>query len=193
MPSLFYSEMFRPGLPLTSLFIETVVEELSKLPKDQREDRFFSILEESVTRCGLLDGLPSEEQVVDLATRLGERSRGLGGSGAAGAPPDGSGKRFAGYLISWASSLRIDRLCLYAAGYDYRLAEYYYRSLDQQTLVAIANAKLELELERAKVGFEAALFGFGGRYKDTPDENTQVFDLTGDNPGAEVALKNMGF
>jgi hypothetical protein len=190
MPSIFHRARFSIRTPLTSLFLEHFSLELTKLTPEEREDQFVEVLARCMEECGLSEGPPSDDQLIEIADRLnqvvpteetedGQTLRG--------------GSHFSGYFIEWSGKLRADGLCLYLADYDYPRANRLYCELDQQLVVAIASEKLRLEFERARVAFEAALFGFGGSYKGSPQGDEKVFDLTKDNAAAEVALKNFGF
>jgi hypothetical protein len=191
MPSVFYNEFFRTDPPLTSLFVEYIASRLADLPEQDREQAYLKVVSEGLVACRLVEGRPSEDLAVSVAIRLGEATGQAGAKGGGGETQ--AGRFFAGYLTEWATKLNPEGLCCYLADYDYDRAYRYYCELDQQTLVAIAHDKLGLELERARVGFEAALFGFGGKYKGTPGEADKEFDLTKDSAAAEVALKNLGF
>ena len=191
MPSIFYNDVVLHRLPVTCLFMEYVTATLADLPKEEREEQFYQVLATGLQVCGVIEGVPTEEQVAEIARRMAEqveKQEERGGSQKAGA-----GAYFAGYLTAWAGKLSSEGICFYVANYDYDLARRLYCEIDQQTLSAIAKDKLQLEFERARVGFEASLFGFGGKYKDTPSEADCEFDLTKDSKAAEAALKSFGF
>jgi hypothetical protein len=192
MPSLFFQDFFRQGPPLTSLFIEFVAETLAALPEDERQEKFLEAISQGMERCELSDGPPSAEAVVEIAVRL-ESHYSTQSEQKKASGPSGAGKTFLGYFIEWAAKLDMVQLCLYTADWDPVAGRALYCEVDQALVVATAHDKLRLETERARVGFEAALFGFGGRYKDTPSEADRSFDLSSDNASAEVALKSLGF
>jgi hypothetical protein len=192
VPSLFFQDFFRQGPPLTSLFIEYVAEALAALPEDQRQDRFIDVIAEGLLKCELTDGTPSPAQVVEIATRLEEHYKAEQKPAKSG-DKSSAGKSFLGYLIDWAAHLDMVQLSLYASDFNPVLARQLYCEVDQALVVATAHDKLRLETERARAAFEAALFGFGGRYKDTPSEHDRSFDLTADDASAEVMLKSLGF
>jgi hypothetical protein len=194
MPSLFYTEFFRKEVPLTSLLVEYVSERMKLVSPTAQDEEFAQVLSDGLQACGLVDGVPTQEQVIAIARRLGElaeeaASRGEGGSESQ------AGKNFAGYFMEWRSKLDPCGLCLFLADHNPDLARAYFCELDQSVLVAIARDKLTLEFERARLGFEASLFSFGGKYKGSPSTNEadKEFDLTKDSAAAEVALKNFGF
>lgn len=191
MATPFYTDLLTDELPITSLFMEYVTTHLAAMPADEREDRFYELLTTGLQVCDVTKGAPTDTQVEDVARRISERAQEK--EDDASPSKSGAGRFFAGYLTEWAGKLDPTALCLYAANYDYWLARRYYCELDQQTLAAIARNKLQLEFERARATFEASLFGFGGKYKDTPSGADSEFDLSKDDKAAEMALRSFGF
>jgi hypothetical protein len=190
--SIFYDDYFRVGPPVTGLLFEKIMDTL-KGEVEQGFERLPSVVADSLVECGLVDGTATEEAVVHVLQGLDRIAKANTTADKEVSETDPAGKFFAGYLAGWAGKLDVAGLCLYVADYDFFKARDYYTQLDQQTLVAIAHDKLQFEFERARVSFEAAMFGFGGSYKGSSDANTEEFDLTSDNASAEVLLKNLGF
>lgn len=192
MASEFYRDYFDRKIPLTGLFIEHLGNKMKKAPEDIDPVMLLEILEECLIETGLLKE-PTEEQLVsvlkDLQSCYEEGKKDTEGTTWS----NNKGKNFAGYLQEWATSLSYDKLCLYVAGFDYVKAREYFETRDQRSIVAIADEKLRLEFELARVSFEASLFGFGGGYKATPKEGDADFDLTSDDEVAVEALKSFGF
>lgn len=191
MPSEFYLERFERKIPLTGMFLERMGKLISAAGEVDDEG-MVEIIAQAMVDAGLVEE-PTDEAVagiiVDLNAIYGDKKD----KKEEEDKPTGKGKHFAGYFAEWASSLSFDKLCFYAAGFDYAKAREYFVTLDQRSVVAIADEKLRLEFELARVSFEAALFGFGGGYKNTPREGESVFDLSSGGQDAEKALKNLGF
>ena len=190
MPTLFYKSHFSPELPITFLFTEHLMAVLQGIEPQEREEKFVEVVALSLQVCGVTKGAPTEEELVSVIERLNEQA--LKEREEDDLAIQG-GRNFAGYFIQWAGKLHAEALTLFLADYDFERARRYYCELDQQAVIAIASERLRLEFERARVSFEAALFGFGGSYKGSPKDGDADFDLTKDNATAEVMLKNFGF
>lgn len=192
MATLFYEDRFERRLPLTGLFIECFGKEVAEIDNPSGAD-IVRVISETLIKCGLVEGEPSEEDVVYVVERMNLLAADGEVKGKGADAPNGKGKFFAGYFMEWASGLEFHALCLYAAGYDYEKARRLYEEVDHKSLIAIAHEKLQFDFERARVALEASLFGFGGGYKDTPksDDSSNVIDLTGDSPEADRILKSM--
>ena len=188
MPSHFYQDRFIHTIPLTGLFVEHLgikVKEAGGLT----EENVVPTIAQCLVDCGLVEKEATEAQVAGVIERLQEiEKKDLEGKGER-SPDTGKGKYFAGYLTDWATNLNYVQLCLYAADFDYPRARKYFEEVDQQSLIALAHDKLRFDFERARVSFEAALFGFGGKYKDTPGEGDSVIDLTQDGEDANKRLE----
>mgnify|MGYP007121429854 CR=1 FL=1 len=110
-------------------------------------------------------------------------------------------KDFAGSFAEWIGGLKPDDLCLWLSGYDYDIARILYEETDIEDVRYLVNLKVEEELQKAKLGLEAALFGFGGGYKGSKrggDANTVVHNMSDDASEAEfesafAAAKSVGF
>lgn len=194
MSTQFYQDRFERRLPITGLFLERLgrtVEGLRDRGDDLTEALLVGLVTQCLKECGLVEEA-QEEDVVYVIQQLEELYKDNEETEEVSSP-SGKGKNFAGYLAEWAYGLSYDKLCLYIADFDYTRAQQYYESLDQRSIVAIADEKLRLDFEKARVSFEASLFGFGGSYKATPKEGEVDFDLTQDSSAAERALKNLGF
>lgn len=193
MPTVFYQDKYEQPLPITGMLLEILGIKLKQFEEAPTGDDVHQVLRQCLEESGLAKD-PTDEQVVYVAEELQQRHEKTQEKGEEASGAKGKGKYFAGYFADWASDMPYDKLCFYVAGYDYAKAKDYYETHDQQTIVALADEKLRLEFELARVSFEASLFGFGGGYKDTPKEGDAVFDLSidGDESG-ERALKNLGF
>jgi hypothetical protein len=194
MPTIFYQAKYESVFPITGLFLELLGIKLQSFEQTPTNEETAVILLDCLKESGLRKE-PAEDDLRYVVEELekrhqdSEEKRNKEGE----SNKTGKGKHFAGYFASWASEMTYDKLCLYVADYDFTKAKDYYETQDQQTIVAIADEKLRLEFEKVRAAFEAALFGFGGGYKDTPREGDSSFDLTEDSKSAERALKNMGF
>lgn len=192
MNSQFYKDKFERRIPVTGLFMERV----GVLIKDQGgaldQGQMAEVMVQALVETGLV-AEPTEDDLEYLALEINKRYKDKEGEEEKDRPPTGKGKHFAGYFSEWASEMAYDRLCFYAAGFDYAKAREYFETYDQLAIVALADEKLRLEFELARVTFEASLFGFGGGYKDTPREGESVFDLTQEGQAAERTLKDLGF
>lgn len=191
MSSEFYKDRFSRRIPLTGLFMERLGALVSEHGDVTEEVTMVAIVGQAMIDAKLVEEI-TDEALTEVVTQLNEHRDEKKGD-EEGAKPQGQGKHFAGYFSEWASGLSYDKLCFYAAGYDYAKAREYFENHDQRSILALADEKLRLEFELARVSFEAALFGFGGSYKDTPREGDSVFDLSDDSQIAENALKNLGF
>lgn len=192
MASIFYQDKFDRQIPLTGLFLECLGNYVKELGDELTDEAILHAVQRALMKSELRKE-PSEEDLAYVAEELTRRSAAAEERQGDAKATSIKGRYFSGYLTDWAYGLNFDKLCLYVADYDYPKARELYETLDQQSVVALADEKLRLEFERARVTFEAALFGFGGGYKDTPKEGDATFDLTDDNQSAERALKNMGF
>ena len=193
MPSFLYEDRFVRTLPLTGLFVEHLgikIEQAGGLT----EENVFPTVSQCLLDCGLVEGEVKEKHVVEIITRL-KRLEEEDEAKERSEPEEdsGKGKFFAGYLSHWATQLNYVQLCLYAADFDYLKAREYFEKQDQQSIIALAHDKLRFDFERARVAFEAALFGFGGKYKDSPggDDNAVVIDLTDGGERANRAFETL--
>jgi hypothetical protein len=148
------------------------------------------ILSQCLLDCDLVEGDVKEEHLAEIISRLQaleKESREREGSSS----KTGKGKYFAGYLTEWATNLNYVGLCLYAADFDYSKAREYFEKYDQQSIIALAHDRLRMDFEKARVAFEASLFGFGGKYKDTPGDADVEIDLTDGGERANKAFESL--
>lgn len=194
MPTIFYQAKYESVFPITGLFLELLGIKLQNLEQTPTNEEFAVILIDCLKESELCKE-PSDKELSYVVEELEKRHKNTEDKRDREGESNktGKGKHFAGYFADWASAMTYDKLCFYVADYDFAKAKDYYETQDQQTIVAIADEKLRLEFEKVRAAFEAALFGFGGGYKDTPREGDSSFDLTEDSKSAERALKNMGF
>ena len=185
MESMFYLDRFKREIPLTGLFIECVGHHAQGEEVDAEST--VKILKAAMLESGIVDKDPTDAQIIYIAERMKEMREG-DISKDSPMTPSSSGKYFAGYFSEWAAGLDYVTLCLYVADYDYDTARRYYEGTDYQSLIAIAHEKLKLDFEKARVSFEASLFGFGGGYGKTPKEGENVVDLV---DGGEDANRTM--
>lgn len=191
MSSFFYEDRFNRILPLTGLFMERLgvkVEEAGGL----NETNLMPVITSCIKECELVEGEVEEKHVLEVISRLKELESESDQDGKKpGSNKTGKGRFFAGYLTDWATKLNYVQLCLYAANFDYQKAREYFEKRDQQSIIALAHDKLRLDFEMARVSFEAALFGFGGKYKDTPGEGDIEIDLTEGGERANRAFESL--
>ena len=100
-----------------------------------------------------------------------------------------TGDHFGSYALDWLSNMKPDQLCMYLADYDYEKALFLYCELDRDDVVAMSTNKIDLEWERMRISFEAALFASGGSYggggsKSKDEGEVTVYDLTGGDTSA---------
>lgn len=186
MASMFYLDRFKREMPLTGLFIECVGHRSQGEESDAA--RVVKILGDALVESGLVEKDPTDDQIVYIANRMKEMREGGEEKDKDSPLTPSSGKYFAGYFTEWAAELDYVTLCLYVSDYDYDTARRHYEETDYQSIIAIAHEKLKLDFEKARVSFEASLFGFGGGYKDTPKEGDNVVDLVN---GGEEANRTM--
>lgn len=187
MPSIFYQEKFDQPLLITGLFLERLgvkVEEAGGMTEENAEE----ILSQCLVDCQIVQKSPTEEQLAYVLSRLQEK----GDKDKSTAPESsGKGKHFAGFFTSWANSMDFATLCLYIADYNHSKARELYENLDQRSVVALAHERLRFDFEKARVSFEACLFGFGGGYGKTPNEGDIDIDLTTGGERANKAFEEL--
>ena len=191
MSSEFYLDYFERKVPLTGLFLEHLGKSVSEAGEITAQEEMVKLVGDCLKQVGLLKD-PTTSETLDVIADIESCYKKPGEENEIN-KPDSKGKFFAGYFAEWASEMKYDTLCLYVANFEYAKARNYFESQDQRSIIAIADEKLRLEFELARVSFEASLFGFGGSYKGTPKEGDQGFDLSTDGEVAEQALKNLGF
>jgi hypothetical protein len=85
-------------------------------------------------------------------------------------------RSFGQFFVDWFSSLSAESICIFLANHDFDIAFDLYTKEDIEIVRRLASDKFMLEFERGRMGFEAALFGFGGGYGGSADENVMDID-----------------
>ena len=96
---------------------------------------------------------------------------------------EGDPKHFAGYYLRWVRGLDYQQVCLYLARYDLKEGKRLYAEEDIKDVAALLSERAVYDFEVGRLGFEAALFGFGGSYgegegKGAPSGDSDAIDLT---------------
>ena len=131
MPSEFYLDKFERSIPLTGLFMERLGLLVSGAGGQVDEAGMLVLLAQAMQDAHLVEATATDEQVQEVVISIEEYHREQ--AEKADEPQStGKGKHFAGYFSEWASALSYDKLCFYAAGYDYAKAREYFESHDQR-------------------------------------------------------------
>lgn len=187
MASIFLNRINRP-VQLSMLFFE-VFGELLEAACDERPDVEIGVLLAEAYRTTTGDTL-TEDQLTYAATRAVKLNE--GGEGASDeAEKANAGKSFATGYLKWLADMKPDACCLFAANYDFEVAETLYCHVDRDDVLDMLKAKSEAEWQRHVVAFEACLFGFGGGYGKNTGGNE--IDMNKDRGAAIDQLKSLGF
>lgn len=172
--SIFYSARFERPFPVPLLAFERLAN-LADLPPLAAARQVLSevcrISEPPEAACiYLLDRFKSaSESAQELSN--GEISEGSQASYR------GLGTSFTDFF----RSLDTSRILLIATGYDYKKAEYLYCVVDRDEAMQVVKDYLRMQEECNTYRYEAALYGFGGHYKND-DSSEDTIDMTDMDP-----------
>lgn len=153
MNSSFYKNRFERRFPVSLLMLERLTHaELS---------------EQGVTQALLDCGLKqvSEDDLVYIMDRISAETK--------PAKADGEkivykGRSFASSYLETLNKQDVATLLLYACGWDYTKAEWTYCNVDKDDVMDLLGKFMEFRMQENVVAFEACMFGFGGKYEDSP-------------------------
>ena len=96
------------------------------------------------------------------------------------------GKTIGTALLEWAKKMDPEKICLFTAGFDFKKARHLYMEVDHRAVLEMYAARISYEEQVLTSRFEAAMYGFGGSYKEDKaakssapsEEGVTVVDLT---------------
>ena len=189
--SMFFKGRFERDFPVSFLLLEAISFLIAQESADEIERSFTEVVTRALIDCGVrADGEVSEDDVVYVSLRLqqiekeAESEEGEKGT-------DSKKPGFAVEYSQWVSGLTVEETCLYAADYDFAASEEYYCSVDKDDVLKIARCRMKRDWESIRMGFESAMYGFGGSYGEGGKEGEKVHDLTESSVDGMKALSKM--
>jgi hypothetical protein len=189
---LFYQIERERRFPITLYFLELLAAESEARGPEADQ---LEIIACCITRAGLR-AKPKRDDLTFAVERLGAiRDEVLAQDD--GEPPKERRDRGLGTdFMRWLGGLGSEELCLFITDFDSERARAVYRGWDRDEVMQASRMCLQYEREKLKATYEATMYGFGGGYKSDPNRgameesgNTQVFDLTQDNPQGLAELQ----
>lgn len=165
--SPFYSRRFEQRFPVPLLAIERLAA-LEQLPPEQ------SIPQVLKDCCGVVK--PDEDDLRYFLERINEvveqkaEDKPEVNPDIKVKPTKTLGTSFSNFL----GKLDTPRILLWACGWDFEKAQYWYTQVDRTITMQMIEDFLAVQHERNTYQFETVLYGFGGGYKDdTQEESTE--------------------
>ena len=190
--SIFFTKRCGPKLsiPISYLFLET----LQRLVSESPEVLLSEAILQAAQQC--FAATLSREEQNEVAARMLLLNQKI-------EKEEGKDKKdersFGTALLKWISELSAEKICFLLSRFDPIKAEKLYCDVDYELISDMLATYMEHEWQQVNAKVEAALYGFGGSYKEdtmsrkADDENTVTYDLTkGDNAGL-AQLKSLGF
>ena len=143
-----------------------------------------------------------KEHLDDLSARFAQRVERLATAadsrpqGTSPGPGGSPGRTLGSSLREWTHTLDQSAICLYLAGFDPERAHYLYWWVEADLLEVALEAKLGFESAQHINRYEAALYGFGGKYSSDEGQQeagpVEEHDLTTE-AGQQALGAMMGF
>lgn len=170
------------ALPVSHYFLARYAEEATADPEQEMGQLVQTVYAEVYHR--LLD----QEQLIEVCERLAAHGQKVADTAPA-ATPDGKkkaaqpAKEFCDYLNAWLAKLDMSETCLWVADFNPVEARRLYLVEDYEVVEDLAELKMGWEREKARLHFEGALFGFGGKYgtgkgKNRDEGEVRVHDFS---------------
>lgn len=184
--SIFYNMTHGRRFPVSLLALETYAIRVTEVStEDEHYDMFIKIL---TSICGV------ENPQVDDIQYLAERIKSIKDETVEGKASK-AGHSFGTYYQEYLGKLSSDSTILRMVNYDVNAARRIYCELDRDDAYKLMKEYLEGLLEEGRLRMEAAMYGFGGGYKDDGKGGSgnvgETFDVSSEE--GKAALKAMGF
>ena len=173
--SIFYAALFERPFPVSLLAFER----LSALGELHPRDAVLKVLTEC---CNVYR--PTEQDIEYLQRRVEAAAQEV--EKKARVPDDDDddrprGKSLGTSFQTFTRTLDAARILLWACGFDYEKAKFWFTEADRDDAMQVVDDFLRLQQERNAYLYEAALYGFGGKYRDDGNSSGdgEEIDLTG--------------
>ena len=168
------------ALPISHYFLARYAEEASADPEQAMGELVQSVYAEVYQK------LLEEDQLIEICERLAAHGQKVADTPATpdtGKKKAAPAKAFSDYLNAWLAKLDMSEVCLWIADFNPVEARRLYLVEDYEVVEAMAELKQGWEREKARLHFEGALFGFGGKYgtssgKSRDEGEVRVHDMS---------------
>lgn len=163
-PSIFFKHRGRQVEslpPVTFLLIEV----LANMQDELEDKEALEVIQLAAYRAGLVDSAEELDEV--SAIYLLQRLRPPEEPGQEAPPPASQPSRkraFGTEFLIWFEKLSLPEKCLYASDYDFEKARLLYCTFDKEIAEQVIKQKLERDMAKAQMDFEAVVFGMGGSF-----------------------------
>ncbi len=185
--SCFYAQKYDQRFPISLLCLEIYGQLFTDGPPDQ-EEIFKRSTELIASHCGVES--PSEDDFIYFVQKVMSLSESKGGKPRKSNPHRRS---FGTEYEKFLNGLRPDQILLMMTGFCYPEARRLYCEVDCEPVYDMISSFIREKLEGNAVQMEAAMYGFGGKYKnDKKSANGPVHDMT-TNEGVAALSSVKGF
>jgi hypothetical protein len=184
--SIFFNQLKGRRFPIPLLAIEIYSDEARHCTtEDEVFDVFFRVITDI---CGVRQ--PTDEDLTYFVDRLDALRKEMEQNETQETKK--AVRSFGTAYHEYLSNLMVDSRILRMVGYNFDVAKKIYCELDRDDAMKLVNEYMTGLLEEGLLNMEAAMYGFGGKYKDDKGgSKANVHDLTTDE--GKKALKRLGF